>query len=319
MKVPENQSGLGLPRSQSESGLFAKIRNFCLSKSPTREKIPSPSNSNILNILKLPSVKSTSDLNLPAQTSSEWINDEKAISFVGEKVIEKFEIDFMTKKIDSMEVLKDVNPRKFMSPDLSDPLSANNGCDPKTNVLAKDLMTISSDKFNDDKGARPKISGVSDPTVKWLESEDESIRIDDTKVKSKMDSDQNVKRRQNEISVILDIGKNGDANQDVSIALKPDELVDDLAKTEQRFSERVSFSKGFDTKFNEEISSVDVLNNNLRVTSAGEITVVTPDSGEDKISVNIEGSSGGEASDDEWSDFVVYNSDKNCDRNNGHW
>lgn len=363
MKVEENQKHLGIPRSQSESGLFAKIRNFCFSKSPTQESVPPPLDMNNLNIPNLTSTKSSSDLNLLAQKTSEKISDESAIDFMGKKVVEKFEFEFKAKKTDCDNAIEEVIKRE------AGPLDENSLKDTKvawpeqnisdTNIsnLTKGVLHTEGDKCTaiEDKGARPKTASITNDlnqlkgngsvidytpiSLGYLSENSGNISnigcelnslVNEKTVEETNDlenqkpngnktqlsefSDQNIFNKNNSVATNLK-----SENCEIKERVVPDKLLGFMVETEKSTSETTEFPQVSNAMTvmsvtSEDVTSIDVLNNNLRVTSAGEIMAVTPDSWEDKMSDILMASSNGNASDDEWSDFVVYNPDKNCDR-----
>ena len=373
MYLPEEDypRSLGIPRSQSESGLFAKIRNFCFSKSPTQESIPPPIDTNSLNIPNLSSTKSSSDLNLPTQKTSEIISEENAIDFVEEKVVEKFALEIKAKKTESDNAIKEVLSKEAgpqdetRDKDIKVTWPRHTISDTNESYLTKDLLHFEEDKsvVVEDKGARPKSvpvmetnkvkdSGSSQEHIsafnvndnnidgceisslvekKTIEQEEKRMTesISEPMNKSKNQNGEEIKQRsdQNRKINLLDLNdaqnifyENKSVTKDGKSKMKdnvPDNLLGCVTENEEKMSESTSHITNAATRMgatNQDATSIDVFNNNLRVTSAGEITAVTPDSGEDKISDILMASSNGNASDDEWSDFVVYNPDKNCDK-----
>ena len=378
MYLPEAEypRSLGIPRSQSESGLFAKIRNFCFSKSPTQESIPPPIDTNSLNIPNLSSTKSSSDLNLPTQKTSEIISEENAIDFVEEKVVEKFALEFKAKKTESENAIKDVLSKEAgpqdetRDKDTKVAWPRHTISDTNESYLTKDLLHFEEDKSIavEDKGARPKNVPVTDTNEvkdngsshegfigfnvhddnvnissvgceisslvekKTIEQEEKRMTESISKPtnESKNQNGEDIKQRldQNKKMNLLDLNnagnifyENNSVTKDSKSKTKdnvPDNLLGCVTENEKKTSEstlpQITNAASVMSATHQDATSIDVFNNNLRVTSAGEITAVTPDSGEDKISDILMASSNGNASDDEWSDFVVYNPDKNCDK-----
>lgn len=322
-----------------------------------------------MNIPNLTTTKSSSDLNLPAQKTSERINEESVIDFVGEKVVEKFAFEFKAKKTESDNSIKEVIYKeagpldKNILKDTKVAWPAQKISDTNTSYLTKDLLHFEEDKSIDieDKGAIPKIVALTEDlnkqkdiwsskvSISTFSENDNNVKIASVGcefgsfVKEKNVEQErkpmNESENQNETTPKLDQKMNMTQivesstdqtifNKNISVtkdsiskrkAEVPDKLVGCVNEAEDKFSEtsalpQITNVASVMSGTNQDGTSVDVLNNNLRVTSAGEITAVTPDSGEDKISDILMASSNGNASDDEWSDFVVYNPDKNCDK-----
>ena len=362
----EYPRSLGIPRSQSESGLFAKIRNFCFSKSPTQESVPPTADTNSLNVPNLTTTKSSSDLNLPTQKSSERISEESAIDFVEEKVVEKFAFEFKAKKTESDNAIKEVISKgagplvEKLSKDTKMAWPEQTISDTNVSCLTKDLLHFEEDKpiVIEDKGAIPKDvtltehkdSGSSQEAISAFNLNDDNVNISNvgcefsSLVKEKkveqesepMNESENQNLIGNEITQrssqkmkmkqALELSddqniqnKNNNVTKGSKIETKEDNLLGCVVESKEKASEtsalpQITNAVAVMNGTNQDGTSIDVFNNNLRVTSAGEITAVTPDSGEDKISDILMASSNGNASDDEWSDFVVYNPEKYCDK-----
>ena len=319
-----------------------------------------------MNVPNLTTTKSSSDLNLPTQKSSERISEENAINFVEEKVVEKFAFEFKAKKTESDNALKEVISKgagpldEKLSKDTKVAWPERTISDTNVSYLTKDLLHFGDDKdiAFEDKGAIPKVvaltedlnehkdNGSSQEAISAFNLNDDNVNISNvgcefsSLVKEKkvepMNDSENQNLNGNETTQRLDqntkmkkmlelsgdqniFNKNSSFMKGSKSETKEDNLLGCVVESKEKASEtsalpQITNAVTVMNGTNQDGTSIDVFNNNLRVTSAGEITAVTPDSGEDKISDILMASSNGNASDDEWSDFVVYNPEKYCDK-----
>lgn len=293
--LAENQKILGIPRSQSESGLFAKLRNYCFSKSPTRESVPTPSDPNVMAIPNLSSMKSASDLNLRAETTTQPTTEDSAIDFLARKseesFVESLGIDFTAKKCQNSPTDKDSDAEPVNAPgdlDIGDnqnktdvEAETENNLDTVTkNYSSKDIAFICSDKCKENKGARPKTG----------------------KLGERQTDPEHTKTIRSEIRGALPV--------------HTDKLEDVEINNEHSFTPTAAFSEDSNRGIDQEVTSSDVYNNNVRVTTTGEVSVIIQQSSDFNVLENIEetnqpGTFDAETSDNEWSDFVEYNPEKN--------
>lgn len=296
--LAENQRSLGIPRSQSESGLFAKLRGYCFSKSPTQESVPAPSDSNVMTIPTLSSTKSASDLDLQGQRNSEPNTEESAVEFLARKseesFVESLGIDFTAKKSHSYVTGKGSNAETIIDSALPsilvDDKQIGNGCEVETtanspkvikNNSSEDIEATCSDKWNETKGARSKIGLYTDcVTAK--------------KLKEKQIDPENTKTDESDIS------EASHSNESEDVATKDKHIV----KPREALSENSN-------RGTNQVTASDVYNNNVYVTAVDEVSLSTQHSDWNSIEKveeeNRPRAFDAEMSDDEWSDFVEYN------------
>ena len=162
----ESLPSRGIPRSNSESGLFSKLRNFCFSKSPTQEHIPRLPGPSAKPFQDLPTVKSASDLNLnvPAgETNSQSKSQESAIDALSsrypeENFIERLGMDFMEHKLHSKVPVEDPSRVKLMPKMDTDETSIKLMPNRDTDETSVSLLGISfTDEITNQGSSRPNL------------------------------------------------------------------------------------------------------------------------------------------------------------------
>ena len=299
----ESHPSLGIPRSSSESGLFSKLRNFCFSKSPTQERIPTPSDTSARSIQDSPSIKAVPDLNLnvPAKTETQSRSQESAIDVISDKYpeesfIEKLGLDFMEHKLQNkVENFGKDNLKSYSHTDTCTSYIQNKyDAVPKLETCStmaasndsSENLTQSYDGTYKDKGARPKTGNTST-----------SNNIITQKLEGKMKDNEKVKTEKNDTT------------------LETEKLAVIKTKDEQDLIETASFQDDQNIEMSKEVTSSDLFNNNFHTSSTEETTVTLPVFTEFKDepntpTTNKPGASDNETNDNEWTDFMEYDPEK---------
>ena len=277
----ESLPSRGIPRSNSESGLFSKLRNFCFSKSPTQEhvtRLPGPSAKAFQD---LPTVKSASDLNLnvPAgETNSQSKSQESAIDALSsrypeENFIERLGMDFMEHKLHSKVPVEDPSRVKLMperdTDETSIKLMPNRDTDETsiklmpnrdTDETSVSLLGISfTDEITNQGSSRPKLE--TNLKTDKIDSSHKGARPKTSHVTEKLQIQQ------------LDLTENEGENVK-TLSDKESLETEKVTETETK-DEHITETTAFhhdDPSYMEMVTSSDVYNNNVLITQLEQIS-----------------------------------------------
>lgn len=299
--LAENQASQGIPRSQSESGLFAKLRSYCFSKSPTQESVPPPSDTNVMSIPNLSSTKSASDLNLPTQTKTQTNTEESDIDFLARKseesFVENLGIDFTAKnslnRVTDFELEDEtVTASAVLHIPVDDNQKRSDSEEQNGHKFDKVVKYDSStdiifgDTNNENKGAGPKTRNSSGSITAFSQLEERQTEEGYTKL--------------NESETLEGVST--------------DRVKDEIVNEEPISTPTATLSEDSNSELSQEATSSDVYNNNVCVQATGEVSVVTQETSclnhSGTLETNQPRAFDGESSDNEWSDFLEYSPEK---------
>ena len=263
----ESLPSRGIPRSNSESGLFSKLRHFCFSKSPTQEhitRLPGPSAKAFQD---LPTVKSASDLNLnvPAgETNSQSKSQESAIDALSsrypeENFIERLGMDFMEHKLHSKVPVEDPSRVKQMPKRDTDERSIK--LMPNRDETSVSLLGISfTDEITNQGSSRPKLE--TNLKTDKIDSSHKGARPKTSHVTEKLQT-QKLDLRENE-------GENAKTTLSDKESLEREKVTETETKDEH-ITETTVFHH-HDPPNMEMVTSSDVYNNNVLITQLEQVS-----------------------------------------------
>lgn len=298
----ENQASHGIPRSQSESGLFAKLRSYCFSKSPTQESVPLPSDTNVMSIPNLSSTKSASDLNLPTQTKTQTNTEESDIDFLARKseesFVESLGIDFTAKN------------------------NLNRGTDNEIEdetVTASAVLHIPVNDNQKRSDSEEQNGHEFDKVVKYDSSIEVTFGITNNESKG---AGRKTKNSLGSIVAISQLEEKQTEEEYTKLndsetpeGVSTDRAEDEIVNEDPNNTPTATLSEDSNSEISQEATSSDVYNNNVWEQAIGEVSVVTQETSRLNHSGTLETNQprafDGESSDNEWSDFVEYSPEKN--------
>ena len=265
----ESLPSRGIPRSNSESGLFSKLRNFCFSKSPTQEHIPRLPGPSAKPFQDLPTVKSASDLNLnvPAgETNSQSKSQESAIDALSsrypeENFIERLGMDFMEHKLHSKVPVEDPSRVKLMPNRDTDETSIKLMPNRNTDETSVSLLGISfTDEITNQGSSRPNPETYL--KTDKIDSSHRGARPKTSHVTEKLQTQK------------LDLTENEGENVKTTLSDKESLGTEKVTETETK-DEHITETTAFhhdDPPNIEMVTSSDVYNNNVLITQLERIS-----------------------------------------------